>query len=93
MNDTTSMVRRLVTHSQAFLVEILATRNSERGQAMIEIGMVVGFVAILAMSLITALGDVTGGALAEVSQVLQGSSEEQTGALPSDAFLGPRIAD
>ena len=91
MNETTMTIRGLVTHPPAFLVD-LATRSSERGQALIEVAMVVGFVAILAMSLITALGDVTGSALAEVSQVLQGSSEEQV-ALPNDAYLGPRIAD
>jgi Flp pilus assembly pilin Flp len=92
MNKAETMIRRLALEAQTLFAEILAGHNAERGQTLIEGALVIGFVAILAVSLLTTLGDATGGALAEVSQAFSGAGQEQT-ALSNDAYIGPRIAD
>jgi Flp pilus assembly pilin Flp len=70
--------------------DFVAGLRGQRGQTMMEAAMVMGFVAMMAITVLTAVGDVTGGAFAEVSQVFAGPEQES---IPSDVYLGPRIAD
>jgi Flp pilus assembly pilin Flp len=71
---------------------LLQERWRERGQTIIETAMIMGFVSILAMTLLTALGDITGGALAEVSQVFSHTGGHDS-VNASNVFRSPRIAE
>lgn len=92
MKDCEATLRRIVTATESLLTRMMTSAESERGQTLIEGAMVMGFIAILAVTVLTALGGAVGGPLAEVSQVFNPSSGEQAN-LPGEAFTGARIAD
>jgi hypothetical protein len=76
----------------AIQASLLQERWRERGQTIIEAAMIMGFLSILAMTVLAALGDVTGGALAEVSQVFSHSGSHGS-VDASNLYRSPRIAE
>jgi Flp pilus assembly pilin Flp len=76
----------------AIQASLLQERWRERGQTIIEAAMIMGFVSILAMTVLTALGDITGGAFAEVSQVFSHAGSHGS-VDASNVYRGPRIAE
>jgi hypothetical protein len=84
-------LRSWIDRGQVTLNTVLLGLRGERGQGLVESAMVIGFLAILAVTVLSVLGDVTGGLLADAHQAFAGSGNDAS--VPSDAFLGPRIAD
>jgi len=70
---------------------LLTTGGRESGQAIIEYGRLPALVAMLAMTVITVFGGIGGEAFNELAAVFQPQGAD--GALPKDAYIGPRIAD
>jgi Flp pilus assembly pilin Flp len=70
--------------------QLLTVSGREGGQAVMEYGMVVTFVAIAALSVFSVLGGIGGEALDELTAVFNPSDGSS---LPTDAQAGYRIAD
>ena len=79
--------------AEEIIGRLLVSRTAERGQALVEGAMVIGLVAILAITVVTALGATVTGPFAEVSHVFHGGDQSS---LPDEGykgFVGARIAE
>jgi Flp pilus assembly pilin Flp len=73
------------------ILQVLALTGRESGQAVMEYAMLATFIAVVAMTILTVLGGISGEAFGDLTAVFHGGSHETS--VPSEAFSGYRIAD
>jgi Flp pilus assembly pilin Flp len=79
--------------AEEIIGRLLVSRAAERGQALVEGAMVIGLVAIMAITVVTALGGTVTGPFAEISHVFHGGDQANLPDEGYNGFVGARIAD